>query len=151
MQNMLLGYSYLKKENYSQAINYFEQLGRTVSSSSSPLLQDAFIRLADAYFMTRDYAKARSLYDAVTNSSLPQSDYAFYQKAMIAGINSPGKRSVSSIAFPRNTRTVNWLGDVNMEIANTYMSQEKFRDAIPYLNKIINSNKFDFITTEGLI
>jgi TolA-binding protein len=27
--------------------------------------------------------------------------------------------------------------DVNMEIANTYMADEKFRDAIPYLNKIV--------------
>ena len=24
-----------------------------------------------------------------------------------------------------------------MQIANTYMAQEKFRDAIPYLNKIL--------------
>ncbi len=137
----VLGYAFLKKENYKQAISYFEQLGRTVSSTTAPLAQDAYIRTADAYFMTRDYAKARSMYDAVINAALSQSDYAMYQKAMIAGISSPSEKVTTLNNLASQYPSSELVGDVNMEIANTYMAQERFRDAVPYLNKILASPK----------
>jgi tetratricopeptide (TPR) repeat protein len=135
-----VGYSYLQKENYKQALTYFEQVTKTVSSISSPLEQDAYLRSADCYFMQRDFAKANTMYDAVINAASSQSDYALYQKAMIAGIKNSGEkiRILNSITkqYPNNS-----IGqDVNMEIAQTYISDEKFADAIPYLNNVIASN-----------
>ena len=135
-----VGYSYLQKENYKQALTYFEQVTKTVSATSSPLEQDAYLRSADCYFMQRDFAKANAMYDAVINAASSQSDYALYQKAMIAGIKNSGEkiRILNSITkqYPNNI-----IGqDVNMEIAQTYISDEKFADAIPYLNNVIASN-----------
>jgi TolA-binding protein len=135
-----VGYSYLQKENYKQALTYFEQVTKSVSATSSPLEQDAYVRSADCYFMQRDFAKANTMYDAVINAASSQSDYALYQKAMIAGIKNSGEkiRILNSITkqYPNNS-----IGqDVNMEIAQTYISDEKFTDAIPYLNNVIASN-----------
>jgi tetratricopeptide (TPR) repeat protein len=135
-----VGYSYLQKENYKQALTYFEQVTKSISATSSPLEQDAYLRSADCYFMQRDFAKANTMYDAAINAAAAQSDYALYQKAMIAGIkNSAEKiRILNSITkqYPNNS-----IGqDVNMEIAQTYISDEKFADAIPYLNNVIASN-----------
>ena len=135
-----VGYSYLQKENYKQALTYFEQVTKSVSATSTPLEQDAYLRSADCYFMQRDFAKANAMYDAVINAASSQSDYALYQKAMIAGIKNSGEkiRILNSITkqYPNNS-----IGqDVNMEIAQTYISDEKFTDAIPYLNNVIASN-----------
>lgn len=135
-----VGYSYLQKENYKQALTYFEQVTKSILATSSPLEQDAYLRSADCYFMQRDFAKANTMYDAAINAAAAQSDYALYQKAMIAGIkNSAEKiRILNSITnqYPNNS-----IGqDVNMEIAQTYISDEKFADAIPYLNNVIASN-----------
>src|SRR5690606_33035074 len=87
--NYILGYSNLELENYSAAIDHFKRVSSSISSQSSNLAQDAFVRTADAYFMQRNYATAKSMYQKVLDAALPQSDYSLYQMALIAGINSP--------------------------------------------------------------
>ena len=132
-----LGYSWLQKEFYDKALGYFEQITKTTSTVAPFLEQDAYIRSADCYFMAKEYEKAGSMYENMLNNAFPQSDYALFQKAAIAGIkNSSEKiRILNSLIhlYPAS----NMGPDVNMEIANTYLADEKFSDAIPYLNKLL--------------
>ncbi|MEP7163732.1 MAG: tetratricopeptide repeat protein, partial [Ferruginibacter sp.] len=133
------GYSFLQKENYRQALNYFEQVSTKSAATATSMEQDAYVRSADCYFMLKDFAKANSMYENIINNALIQSDYAMFQKSMIAGIkNSTEKiKILNSIArqYPRS----NLLQDADMEIALTYIADEKFKDAVPYLNNIISS------------
>ncbi|MDQ6758064.1 MAG: tetratricopeptide repeat protein [Bacteroidota bacterium] len=133
----ILGYSYLKKENYKQALNYFQQITQNISSQSTALEADAFVRSADSYFMMKDYSKAKSMYDNLINNALPQSDYALFQKAMIAGITNAQEKIKLLNTLSRQYSSSDLVPDANMEIANTYMAQERFKDAIPYLNNIL--------------
>ena len=64
-----LGYAYFTKENYRQALTYFEQITRSINSASTPVEQDAYVRSADSYFMNRSYTQAQNMYDAVIASS----------------------------------------------------------------------------------
>ena len=132
-----LGYSLLKKENYSKALAFFEQITKIVSVTSPAIEQDAYLRSADCYFMLKEYAKANALYDNVINNALAQGDYALFQKAMIAGVKNSSERIKILNTLTRQYPTSYLVPDVNMEIANTYMEDEKFRDAIPYLDKIL--------------
>ncbi|MEO6404961.1 MAG: tetratricopeptide repeat protein [Ferruginibacter sp.] len=134
-----VGYSYLQKEDYRQALNNFEQVTKNITSSSPSLAQDAYLRSADSYFMLRDFAKSSAMYDVIIGNAGLQADYATYQKAMIAGIkNSPEKiRLLNSISKQYPSSTL--VQDATMEIALTYIADEKFKDAIPYLNNIIAS------------
>ena len=131
-----LGYSWMKKENYKQAMGNFEALAKS-NTTATAVEQDAYVRNADCYFMTKDFAKAGSMYDVVLNNALPQSDYAMFQKAMIAGI----KSAAGKIAILNNLNRLypqsSLVPDATMEVANTYMADEKFREAIPYLNKVL--------------
>ncbi len=133
------GYSWMKKENYKSALAAFEQVTTSVSATSSPLVQDAYLRSADCYFMNRDFTKAGTMYDNVLNSALPQSDYALFQKAMIAGIKSSADKIKVLNNLTKQYPQSNLVPDVTMEIANTYMADEKFREAIPYLTTLLNS------------
>lgn len=135
--NYNTGYSYLKKENYKQALTYFEKVGTSVTAASSPIVQDAYVRSADCYFMNRDFTKANTMYENVINNALPQSDYALFQKAMIAGVKNSADKIKNLNLLNRQYPNSSLVTDVNMEIANTYMADEKFRDAIPYLNNIL--------------
>jgi tetratricopeptide (TPR) repeat protein len=132
-----LGYSWLKKENYRQALSFFEQVATTVSPTSTPMQQDAYVRSADCYYMNRDFAKANAMYDNVLSSALPQSDYALLQKAMIAGIKSSADKIKTLNNLTKQYPQSGLVPDANMEVANTYMADEKFRDAIPYLNTLL--------------
>lgn len=133
-----LGYCWMKKENYRQASSYFEPIAKATANATETE-QDAYIRNADCYFMQKDFTKAGAMYDNVINAALSQSDYAMFQKSMIAGIkSSAGKISLLN-NLARQYPLSSLVPDANLEIANTYMADEKFRDAIPYLEKILQT------------
>jgi TolA-binding protein len=131
-----LGYAYLRKENYPVSLTFFEPLGRNPALNSNALSQDAYVRTADCYYMQRDYAKAKPMYDNVIKLSWPAEDYATFQLAMLAGVKSPKDKIAFMNTMMRKFPNSSLVTDANMEVANTYMGDEKFSEAIPYLNTI---------------
>ena len=133
----VLGYAYLKTENYPLALANFKDISSALTSQSSTLAQDAYVRAADSYFMQKNYSAAKSMYQNVLDKGLPQSDYSLYQIALISGINSPSEKIKTFNSLVQRYPQSDLVAESNMQIANTYMAQEKFKDAIPYLNKIL--------------
>ena len=146
-----LGYCFLKKENYRQAQGFFEQVARTPTLSSSPMEQDAYIRNADCYYMNRDFKTALSMYNKVVDLSWPASDYATFQKAMIAGVNN-GKEKITLLnSINRKYPASNLAADANMEIAGTYLAGEQFREALPYLKNVLRSPGADALKPKAYL
>ncbi|MFT3679356.1 MAG: tetratricopeptide repeat protein [Ferruginibacter sp.] len=131
-----LGYSWLKKESYKQALGFFEPVAK-YAVTASYIEQDAYVRSADCYYMLKDFTKANSMYEAVINNALQQSDYAVFQKAMIAGIKSSAGKVSTLNTLIRQYPQSSLVPDANMEIANTYIADEKFADAVPALKNIL--------------
>jgi tetratricopeptide (TPR) repeat protein len=138
-----LGYCYLRKENFNVALGFFQKVVSRVSLSSSQLDQDAYIRQADCYFMLRNYKQALSQYQQVLDYSWRNADYALYQKAIINGISSSKAKIDLLNTLQRQFPGSSLVADANMEIAKTYMADEKFREALPYLNNIINTTSYN--------
>ena len=137
-----LGYAYFIKENYRQALSYFEQITRSVSNTSSPVEQDAYVRSADSYFMNRSYTQAQNMYDAVIVSKLASSDYALYQKAIISGAGNRTAEKIGQLQMlEQRYPASNLVPDAYLEIANTYLGDEKFREAIDPLAKLLKNKK----------
>lgn len=136
--NYDLGYSWFQKENYTKALGFFEQITKSVTVTSPSIEQDAYLRSADCYFMNSDFTKANSMYDNVVSNALPQSDYAMFQKALIAGVKSSTNKINTLNSLLKQYPKSNLIPDVNMEIAQTYVADEKFLSAVPYLNAVIN-------------
>jgi len=133
-----LGYSAIRQQDYDNALKYFEAITKTISPTSTPLQQDAYVRSADCYFMKKNYSKAQQMYDAVLNYNLPAGDYALYQKAIIAGASDQLPQKISllqslSQRFPSSALNP----DANMEIANTYIANENYQNAIAPLNNLL--------------
>jgi TolA-binding protein len=135
-----LGYCYLRKENYAAALQFFEPLGKNPALNSNEFAQDAYIRTADCYFMQKDYARAKTMYDNVIKLSWPAEDYATFQNAMIAGIKSPNDKISLLNTMNRKFPTSSLVTDGNMEVANTYMADERYSQAIPYLNNVLKGD-----------
>jgi TolA-binding protein len=134
-----LGYCYLRKENYPVAITFFEPLSKGASLSSDELTQDAYIRTADCYYMSRNFAKAKTLYDNVIKFSWVDEDYATFQVAMIAGVKSSKEKIALLNTMNRKFPTSTLVIDGNMEIAKTYMADERYSEAVPHLNNVIRA------------
>jgi TolA-binding protein len=134
-----LGYCFLKKENYRQALGFFGQVVKSPQIHSSSIEQDAYLREADCYYMSRDFKTSLSMYNKVLDYSWPSSDYATFQKAMIAGVNN-GKEKINLLSsFARKYPMSGLNPDANMEIAGTYLADEQFREALPYLKNVIRT------------
>jgi TolA-binding protein len=135
-----LGYAYLRKENYPVAVTYFEPFSRNPSLSSNSFTQDAYIRTADCYYMMKDYGRAKTMYDNVIKLSWPAEDYATFQNAMLAGVRSPKEKITLMNTMIRKFPESSLVTDANMEVANSYMSDEKFSEAIPYLSAVTKTS-----------
>ncbi len=132
-----LGYSYLRKENYKVAQSFFDQVAKPIALNSTDMVQDAYLRSADCSFMSREFEKAKQMYNTALNYSWKAGDYATYQLAMIAGVKSGTEKIRILESFERKYPSSELVPSINMEIANTYLGDEKFREAIPYLNKVV--------------
>jgi TolA-binding protein len=135
-----LGYAYMREEDYDDAIKNFEQVTTSVNNNSTALQVDAYLREADCYFMKKQLGKALPMYETVINNQLQSSDYALFQKAVIAGANDQYAQKISLLQsiqsrYPSSTL----IGDANMEVANTYLANEQYDAAIKPLNVILNN------------
>ncbi|MDQ6814150.1 MAG: tetratricopeptide repeat protein, partial [Bacteroidota bacterium] len=147
-----LGHASLQKENYRQALGYFEQVTKRIDRNSSAVEQDAYLRSADAQFMNRNYRQAEQMYDIVMSNNSASADYALYQKAIITGA---ANRSADKIKLLQSLeqRYPNsaLIPDANLEIANTYLAQEDYRSAIPLLNKIVKNKNATSLHPQGYL
>ena len=133
-----LAYSLFKKEDYNRALQYFQQITLSINAASSFIENDAYVRSADCYFMNRDYAKALSMYNNVIAINAPEADYALYQKAVIAGAMNNSAEKISLLqSLQKQYPSSSLNSEANLEVANTYMADEKFSNAISPLQKII--------------
>jgi len=135
-----LGYAYLRKENYKVSVTFFEPLIKAPALNTDAFTQDAYLRTADNYFMMKNYDRAKSMYENAIKLSWPAEDYATYQIAMLAGVKNASEKINGMNTLIRKFPNSPLIIDANMEIANTYMGNEKFREAIPYL-KIVAENR----------
>ncbi|MFY0254495.1 tetratricopeptide repeat protein [Chitinophaga sp. 30R24] len=133
-----LGYSLLKQDRYSEALPYFENAQKSGGPNAERIATDAAIRSADCYYMLRQFPKALTLYDRIINNNEPGADYATYQKAVILGLQGKQNDKLALLKqlgnkFPSS----GFNNETDIEIANTYLSQEKYTEAIPYLENVL--------------
>lgn len=144
-----LAYCYLKKENYTVAKEHFDQVAYTIAANANTIEQDAFIRGADCDFMKKDFKLALKKYDLVARLQLPASDYAWYQKAIIAGAMNNQKEKISLLQeLPKQFSSSGLISDAQLELANTYLANENFMDAIPPLEKLLHQKTSKSIQPE---
>ncbi len=135
-----LAYALLKKEDYKNALEYFQQVAKNISFNSTAIEQDAYIRAADCYFMNKNLKQALLMYENVIYLNGKNADYALFQKAIIAGASNKNVDKVGLlqsllIKYPNSTL----IAEVNMEMANTYLADEDYENAITPLNNVIKN------------
>ncbi|WP_447641348.1 MULTISPECIES: tetratricopeptide repeat protein [Chitinophagaceae] len=133
-----LGYSYLRSNQYEKALTAFQKVAPSISDNSSPVVQDAYLRQADCYFMQKQLSKSLQMYKNVVDNNYAGADYAYYQIAVIAGAQGrPGEKVKYLQSFNQRYANSKLSAEANMEMASAYMAQENFAAAIDPLNAVI--------------
>lgn len=147
-----LAYAYLKLEKYREALNFFDQLVIPGVSPKTSIEQDVWLRIADCYFMNRDYNRAGQIYDQVIQWGLPTADYAYFQKAVLAGAKNATSEKMRLLQqmeqlYPKS----GLLADAQLELANAFLSNEAFNEAIVPLRKILNDQRAENLHPQVLL
>lgn len=136
-----LGYCYLQKADYQKAAGFFQKATGSVYRNAPALVQDAYLRWADCYYMQRNYKTAQQMYQQVIDFSWRSSDYALYQQAMITGISNARQKMDLLKQLQQRYPSSSYFTTAQMEIARSYLANEQFEDAIPYLQQVANQHK----------
>lgn len=80
-----IGYAYFNTKQYDKALTHFKAYLDAIQPSN-PNYNDATVRLADTYYVNKNYLEALNLYERVIASSSPDRDYAQFQKGVVLSI-----------------------------------------------------------------
>lgn len=130
--NYQLGYTYLKKEDYKSSIVYFDKFikSEAKSNAGSKLLYDAILRMADGYFVIKDYDRALFSYNKIISEKANGSDYALFQKGMILGLqNKQNDKIVTLKTLLSNYPSSTYADDATYEIGNGYFVMNNIQEA----------------------
>jgi TolA-binding protein len=124
--NYALAYAAFEDEKYSKAANYFEKF-LAGNDKDQKTVDDATIRLADSYFVNKNYPDALANYNTIIKRKTSAEDYALFQKGMIQGLQNQYDVKIGTMQsllkqFPNS----NYADDAGFETAYTYFSKGDF-------------------------
>lgn len=133
-----LGYAYFCKGEYQEALSWFELfIGQHYTNMD--LILECEIRMADCYFMLKDYEKASSMYEQVSivNYKSDLVVYAAYQCAVSYGLisNNSKKISILESIYGRDDKSLIYPKAV-YELGRTYVivgSDDRAEEIFTYM------------------
>ena len=91
-----IGYAYYNTKQYDKAMTHFKAYLDAIKPSN-PNYNDATLRLADTYYVNKNYGEALKLYERVLSTSSPDRDYALFQKGVISSISGRNDRAIEAL------------------------------------------------------
>ncbi|MBJ6369303.1 tetratricopeptide repeat protein [Snuella sedimenti] len=131
-----LAYTYFKLKNYPQAINYFNRFIEH-KENDNVRMNDAYLRLGDACFVSSDYNNAIQAYNNAIKIGQIEADYAFFQKALSAGYIGETSQKISELkAFIETYPKSKLRDDAMYELGNTYVKINETEKAMQLYDRL---------------
>jgi TolA-binding protein len=118
-----IGYCYFKEKEYDKAAMSFRKLFSNKSKVDARLVNDAYLRAGDCYFIGKNYSDAIQYYDQAIAMKKTDGDYAMYQKSLAQG---------AAGMLQDKAKTLENLNDAYPK--STLLAQSKYETGITYLN-----------------
>jgi len=162
MANYTQGYNYLKQQNFTGALGYFQEavagIKRNEPFIQNPMIKDevlgdATLRAGDALFKRNQYTQAVRYYDEAISRRYSGFVYALYQKAIIEGLrNNVTDKILALERIIQDYPNSEFTDDALYQLAITYQELGQLSKAIPPLERLIRdfADRSDLIN-QGLI
>ena len=149
--NYNLAYTYFKLKDYKNASNYFEKFIK--NKANDKLRQnDAYLRLADGYFVSSNYNDAINAYKKAIQINEIETDYAAFQMAMSQGYLGKSAAKISELKSFINDYPKSALRDDAMyELANSYVKSNESDKAMQMYDRLNSEYKTSAFTSKALL
>jgi len=149
--NYHIAYTYFKLKNYNQASEYFNQFV-SKGTDDKVRLNDAYLRLGDAHFVSSEYQNAINAYEKAIKLNEIESDYPAFQKALSIGYL--GNVSIKTKELERfiNDYPKSKLRDDAMyELGNSYVKANETEKAMRAYNQLSNEYRMSSFVPKALL
>ncbi len=138
--NYHIGYAYFKLKDYKNARFWFRKYANNETNQKSKTYGDALNRIADCFFIEKDFRAAIEYYDKAILTATHQVDYAMYQSALANGVEKNYQEKANLlqtliVSYPKSKYTDNAI----FELGETYFLLNQPEKALEQYQKIIEN------------
>lgn len=140
-----LGYCYFQLKDYANAALWFRKFERKAGNENTKILNDAYLRVADCYFINKNLSEAIAYYEKAIKLNLLPADYAYYQKGVALGRLNKSEEKIQVLKQLEKLYSEQAFGnrrvyevDAKYEIAGTYFDNSEYKSAQNYYLQIID-------------
>ena len=135
-----LAYAYFQLNDYQEASDYFRKYLNVETDARSEKVADANNRIADCYFMNRDYNAAIANYDKALKLNVYDADYALFQKAFCLGLQRDNQAKINALQIlVQNYPKSSYCDDALYELGRTYERINQPQIAISNYKNLISN------------
>ena len=135
-----LGYTDFKQKNYGSALNWFNRFLMEGTGNNRQVLADAYNRIGDCYFYTRNFEDARRSYDKAGQTDPTFRDYSLYQEAFVKGLQRDytGKVQTLNLLITHYPQS-QYLDDALYEQGRAFVQLENNANAIERYQMLVKN------------
>ena len=131
------GYAYYNTNEYSKALTDFKGYVENVSDQKTTY-GDALVRLADCYYVAKDYRMALQQFTKAIRGVVKEKDYAYYQTGVIYGLQDDYSKAMDYLNRVINVYTTSaYYDDALFEKGLLQLKKEEFQKSVTTLNKLV--------------
>lgn len=146
-----LAYTYFKLKNYGQATQYFNQFISN-KKEDKVRLNDAYLRLGDAYFVSSQYQSAINAYENAIKLNEINSDYPAFQKAISIGYTGQSSKKIKELeVFISDYPKSKLRDDAMYELGNSYVKANEIDKAMAIYNRLASEYKMSSFVPKALL
>lgn len=137
--NYGLGYAYYNTRDYQNARIYLKRYVDALENADTQLnYNDAILRLADCYYVDKEYATAIAYYDRAIASGNPNVDYAYFQKGVVRDFQERSDDAIAALDVVINDYSSSiYYDDAIYKKAQIQLESKEFRASIFGFTRII--------------
>ena len=143
-------YTLFKLEQYSQAAKFFRQFVKVCKDSM--FLNDSYLRIADSYYMQKDFILAEKYYDKSLVLNLFDVDYALYQRSICVGVMGDDNQRIKLLSeLAKNFSNSAYFDDALFLIAEHKKNNNLFSDALLFYDSVLTNTINDNLKAKSYL
>ena len=149
--NYNLAYTYFKLKNYGKATEYFNQF-ISKKKDDKVRLNDAYLRLGDAHFVSSQYQSAILAYEKAIKLNEIDSDYPAFQKAMSVGYMGQSSKKIMELEqFVSQYQKSKLRDDALYELGNSYVKANETNKAMRAYDQLSSEYSMSSFVPKALL
>ncbi|MEC3907253.1 tetratricopeptide repeat protein [Tamlana sp. 2201CG12-4] len=146
-----IAYTYFKLKNYDQSTEYFNDF-ITVKKDDKIRLNDAYLRLGDAHFVSSQYKSAIGAYEKAIKLNQIESDYPAFQKAISVGYAGQSSKKIKELEqFIKDYPKSKLRDDAMYELGNSYVKENDTDKAMNAYNQLNSEYRMSSFVPKALL